>query len=126
MGFSADGLGRPESSSLARGRGGRDLLGGVSIIAKRTRVEVWESGHGDAEQPLKAWHDLAKPACWNEPAAINAKFATASLLTTNRVVFTISGNKYRLVVKVKYGLKTIFIRLIGTHADDDKIDASTI
>jgi mRNA interferase HigB len=41
-------------------------------------------------------------------------------------VFNISGNKYRLVVKVEYGLKTIFVRFIGTHADYNKIDASTI
>lgn len=98
----------------------------MRIIAKRTLVAFWESGHGDAEQPLKAWHALAKAACWNEPAAIKAMFATASFLANNRVVFNISGNKYRLVVKVEYGLKTIFVRFIGTHADYNKIDASTI
>jgi mRNA interferase HigB len=53
-------------------------------------------------------------------------FATASFLANNRVVFNISGNKYRLVVKVEYELKTIFVRFIGTHADYSKIDASTI
>lgn len=98
----------------------------MRIIAKRTLVAFWESGHGDAEQPLKAWHALAKAACWNEPAAIKAMFATASFLANNRVVFNISGNKYRLVVKVEYELKTIFVRFIGTHADYNKIDASTI
>jgi mRNA-degrading endonuclease HigB of HigAB toxin-antitoxin module len=34
----------------------------VRIIAKRTLVEFWESGYGDAEQPLKPWHALAKAA----------------------------------------------------------------
>jgi mRNA-degrading endonuclease HigB of HigAB toxin-antitoxin module len=31
-----------------------------------------------------------------------------------------------LVVMVDYKFKVIFIRLIGSHADYDKIDASTI
>lgn len=42
------------------------------------------------------------------------------------MVFNISGNKYRLVVKVDYDFQAIFIRFIGSHADYDKIDASTI
>jgi mRNA interferase HigB len=42
------------------------------------------------------------------------------------VVLNISGNKYRLVVKVEYELKTVYIRFIGSHADYDKIDASII
>ena len=98
----------------------------MRIIAKRTLVEFWESGHGDAEQPPKAWHALAKAANWSQPNEIKAKFSTASFLANNRVVFNISGNKYRLVVKVVYELKTIYIRFIGSHADYDRIDASTI
>lgn len=105
---------------------GRNLLCDVRIIAKRTLVQFWESGHGDAEQPLKAWHDVAKAAIWSEPAEIKAMFSTASFLANNRVVFNISGNKYRLVVKVEYRLKTIYIRFIGTHADYNKIKASTL
>ena len=98
----------------------------MRIIAKRPLLEFWESGHSDAEQPLKAWHALAKVANWSQPTEIKAKFSTASFFANNRVVFNISGNKYRLVVKVVYELKTIYIRFIGSHADYDRIDASTI
>ncbi|MEA5474528.1 type II toxin-antitoxin system HigB family toxin [Synechococcus sp. CCY9201] len=98
----------------------------MRIIAKRTLVQFWESGHGDAEQPLKAWHAVAKAASWSEPAEIKAMFSSASFLANNRVVFNISGNKYRLIVKIEYRLKAIYIRFIVTHADYDKIDASTL
>jgi mRNA interferase HigB len=98
----------------------------VRIIAKRTLVEFWESGHGDAEQPLKAWHAMVKAAAWSDPAEIKAKFSTASFLANNRVVFNIGGNKYRLVVKVEYAIKAVYIRFIGSHAEYDKIDASKI
>ena len=98
----------------------------MRIIAKRTLVQFWESGHGDAEQPLKAWHAMAKAAGWSDPSEIKAKFATASFLANNRVVFNISGNKYRLVVKVDYAIKAVYIRFIGSHAEYDKIDASKI
>ena len=98
----------------------------MRVIAKRTLVQFWQSGHGDAEQPLTAWHALAKAASWSHPKEIKAMFATASFLANNRVVFNIGGNKYRLVVKVEYELNAVYIRFIGSHADYDKIDASTI
>ena len=98
----------------------------MRIIAKRTLVQFWESGHGDAEQPLKAWHALAKAASWSDPKEIKAMFASASFVANNRVVFNIGGNKYGLVVKVEYELNTVYIRFIGSHAEYDKIDASTI
>ena len=98
----------------------------MRIIAKKTLVQFWESGHGDAEQPLKAWHALAKAASWRHPKEIKAKFSSASFLANNRVVFNIGGNKYRLVVKVEYEFQAVYIRFIGSHVEYDKIDASTI
>ncbi len=98
----------------------------MRIIAKRALVQFWESGHADAEQPLKAWHALAKAASWTHPTEIKAMFASASFLANNRVVFNIGGNKYRLVAKVEYELKTVYIRFIGGHAEYNKIDAATI
>lgn len=98
----------------------------MRIIAKKTLAQFWESGHGDAEQPLKAWHALAKAASWRHPKEIKAKFSSASFLANNRVVFNISANKVRLVTKVDYEFQAIYIRFIGTHADYDKIEASSI
>ena len=98
----------------------------MRIIAKRTLVQFWESGHGDAEQPLKVWYALAKVASWSDPKEIKAMFASASFLANNRVVFNIGGNKYRLIVKVEYELKAIYIRFVGSHAEYDKIDASIV
>ncbi|MBF0138959.1 MAG: type II toxin-antitoxin system HigB family toxin [Magnetococcales bacterium] len=44
----------------------------------------------------------------------------------NRVVFNISGNKYRLLVKINYPHGVVYIRFIGTHAQYDQIDAETV
>lgn len=69
--------------------------------------------HADAEQPLKAWFKAAEFADWSTPQA-------------NRVCFNVAGNKYRLIVKINYPYRIIYIRFIGTHGDYDRIDANKV
>jgi len=50
----------------------------------------------------------------------------ASFVGKDRVVFNVGGNKYRLVVVVKYSAQLVFVRFVGTHADYDDIDAAEV
>lgn len=97
----------------------------MRIISRRCLVQFWES-HPDAEQPLRAWYSEAKKAIWKSPAEIKAIYHSISILSNNRVVFNIKGNTYRLVVVVEYSQEKIFIRFVGTHAEYDRIDATSI
>jgi mRNA interferase HigB len=64
---------------------------------------------------LKSWYHEAKNAQWNSPQEIKATYRNASIIGGNRVVFNIKGNKYRLVVKINYKMKIVYIRFFGTH-----------
>lgn len=97
----------------------------MRIISRRRLVDFWEI-HPDAEQPLRAWYTETKRAHWNSPTEIKAIHRSASILPNNRVVFNIKGNTYRLVVVVEYTQEKMFIRFVGTHAEYDRIDATSI
>ena len=75
---------------------------------------------------MRSWYEETKKAAWQGPADIKARYQHASLLAKNRVVFNISGNKYRLVVWIRYDKQIVFIRFVGTHAEYDRIDAQEI
>jgi mRNA interferase HigB len=47
-------------------------------------------------------------------------------LPVRGVVFNIGGNKYRLVVKVNYPYRVLYVRFIGTHAQYDRIDVEDV
>jgi mRNA interferase HigB len=97
----------------------------MRVIAKRVLREFWER-FPDSEKALKAWHAEAEDAAWQTPAEIKADYGSASFVAGNRVVFNICGNKYRLVVQVHYNTGFMFVRFIGTHAEYDKMDVTTV
>lgn len=100
----------------------------MRIIAKRTLRAFWESSpaYVDAKGSLEAWHSEVLKADWSSPRDVKAQFGTASILQGCRVVFNIHGNKYRLIVKINYPYKIIYIRFVGTHKQYDAIDVEHV
>lgn len=106
---------------------GPHYVRGVRIIARNTLREFWERpGCRDAEQPLRAWFTEVEKADWTSPTDIKATYRNASILKSGRAVFNIAGNKYRLIVAVKYTVHLVYVRFVGTHEDYDNIDASEV
>jgi mRNA interferase HigB len=99
----------------------------MHVISRKKLIEFYEKADfKDAKGPLEAWYHEAKHAQWASPSDIRGHYRSASILKGNRVVFNIAGNKYRLIVKINYDSKTVFVRFIGTHRDYDKIDAEVV
>jgi len=97
----------------------------VRIIARKSLRDFREK-HPDAEQPLKVWYAEVSHSAWVHPKDIKARYPEASFLTGNRVVFHIKGNRYRLIIHVRYDLGRVYIRFIGTHSEYDKVNAATV
>jgi mRNA interferase HigB len=99
----------------------------MRIISRKALREFWQRpGRGDAEQPLKAWYQAVARADWSNPAEVKAAFRNVSIVRHNRLVFNIAGNKYRLVARVNYSYRVIYIRFVGTHQEYDRIDAAEV
>lgn len=97
----------------------------MRVISKAALVRFWVE-HPESERPLRAWFEDAHQARWLTPQDIKARYASASFLAGNRVVFNIKGNDYRLVVAVAYRLGAVYIKFIGTHAQYDAIQAANV
>ena len=97
----------------------------MRIISRKILREFWEN-HPDAKTPLQVWFHDVERASWSSPADIKAVYQNASILTSNRVVFNIKGNHYRLIVVVVYQHGIVYVRFVGTHAEYNRIDAATI
>jgi len=103
----------------------------VRVIARKTLTRFIDSLQGRADQravkaSLEAWFHEAVKAEWKTPADVVKAYANASIVGSDRVVFNIKGNSYRLVVAILYRHEIVFIKWIGSHAEYDRIDATTV
>lgn len=83
-------------------------------------LEGLKASHADARWALDAWRSEVEQATWCTPQDIKDRYATASFLGGNRVIFNIKGNSYRLVVKVRFQNGVVMIEWGGAHAEYDK------
>lgn len=97
----------------------------MRVISRKTLRDFY-GRHAAAKAPLEAWFHEAKAASWKTPKEVSARYPSADFLPTNRVVFDIAGNHYRLIAKIHYNTGIVFVRFVGTHAACDKIDAATV
>jgi len=97
----------------------------MRIIAKRPLREFWER-HANAKGPLLAWYNEVQKEDWDTPAKVKKKYRSASIVGGNRVVFNIKGNSYRLVARINYAARIVYVRFVGTHAEYDRIDVKEV
>lgn len=107
---------------IGNGAGWRRIRarGSALRIITESRLTVFWAEHPDAEKPLKLWRAAVRRRDYDSPHEVKADFPTADFLGGTLTVFDIGGNKYRLVVNMRYDLGRVYIRHVLTHAEYDR------
>ena len=103
----------------------------MRIIARRTLRAYVAIRAGSRDQPalkaaLDSWFAEVTKADWVSTADVKKLYATASIVSAERIVFNIKGNDYRLVVSVDFEKAIVWIKWVGTHKDYDLIDVKEV
>ncbi len=97
----------------------------MRIIAERT-IRLYYEQNPAAKTALQNWVATVKRAQWHSFADIKATFNSVDYVGNQHYVFNIKGNDFRMVVVIKFVPQFVLVRFIGTHAEYDRIDCSTI
>lgn len=89
-------------------------------VITRKRLRDFADQHPDAAQPLDDWFKVMRTTRYATTHEVRRDFATASFLGGSRTVFDIGGNKYRLVVDMRYDLGRVYVRHVLTHEEYDR------
>jgi mRNA interferase HigB len=92
-------------------------------IVGRERLDRFCSKHADARKWIASWLHEVEASTWATPQAIKDRYANASFLEGNTVIFNVKGNDYRMEVLVAYRSGIVSVKWIGTHAEYDERNA---
>jgi mRNA interferase HigB len=94
-------------------------------LIKRRSIEAFVQANTRSRSSFRIWLAIISRADWNIPSDIKDTFKTADLLgnASERVVFNVGGNEYRMICSYHFG-KTwvhLYVKWIGTHAAYTKL-----
>jgi mRNA interferase HigB len=89
------------------------------IVGKELLARFGER-HADIRPALDAWICEVDDSDWRSPTDIKARYPSVSILSDNKVIFNIKGNKYRIETKVSFEIKVVLVTRIGTHSEYSK------
>lgn len=96
----------------------------VHLIKKQT-IEDYIIKNARSKAYFEIWFSILKRVDWKEPNEIISTYNSSDILgnSSNRVVFNIGGNHYRMICQYHFGIKKVhlFIKWIGTHAEYSKL-----
>lgn len=77
--------------------------------------------HPAANEPLQVWRRLIEKNSFHQFAELKATFASVDKVT-ERYVFNIGGNKYRLIVAISFRSQICYVKAVMTHQEYDRGD----
>jgi mRNA interferase HigB len=90
-------------------------------IITRTRLTEFGRKHADAAGPLREWARVIRRKQYREHLAVQEDFPMVDFIGPRKAVFNIGGNKYRLVVDMRYDLGRVYVRHVVTHGEYDRL-----
>jgi mRNA interferase HigB len=91
----------------------------MHVISIKRLQDFWLT-HAEAEMPLRACTAIVRQKRYGTPHEAHADFRHANFLGDRRVVFNIGGNKFSLVVDIRYDLGRIYVRHVLPHEEYDR------
>lgn len=90
------------------------------VILSYGTIRDFINEHPDAADSLNNWYTITEGADWANFNELRMTFGSADAVGDDLYVFNIKGNRYRLITRIIFRVRTVFIRFIGTHAEYDK------
>jgi len=89
-------------------------------VLNREALADFSESHADLRKAAGRWLKRIHSTDWESHGHLKSSFPSVSVIDSERVVFNLKGNKYRLLAKLDYEKKRVRIAKAGTHAEYSK------
>jgi mRNA interferase HigB len=90
----------------------------VNVISKRG-LFARAAKYPDAQTALQVWFDTANAADWKSLEDVRKAYPATDMVG-DLAIFNIRGNHYRLIVRMVWKYKRIYVKAFLTHAEYDR------
>jgi mRNA interferase HigB len=97
----------------------------VVVISYRT-IREYTDRHIEVEDQLNNWYRITEKSDWANFNEMRTMFNSVDGVGSDLYVFNIKGNDYRLVVRIIFRVRTVYIKFIGTHKEYDRLDLESL
>lgn len=95
----------------------------MRIISEKQLREFWQAARGAEgarrKKAMREWMTVIRRADWNNFSDVRDTFNHSDVYC-RCVIFDVGGNEYRIIAKVAYRVKIVFIRAVLTHEKYDE------
>jgi mRNA interferase HigB len=88
----------------------------MKIVGRPLLIEFCKT-YPAAKSWTENWLADTRSAQWKTPQEIKNRYASASFVAGNCVIFNVGGNKFRMEARIAYNAGVVLITWIGTHAE---------
>ena len=91
------------------------------IISYKTIREYGEK-RKESFEALDNWYIIVEKADFANFAELRAVFNSVDAVGNDLYIFNIKGNHYRLITRIHFNVRTVYIKFVGTHKEYDKVN----
>ena len=96
------------------------------VILSYKTIREFSQSYPDAEEALNNWYIIAKKSDWGNFNEVREMFGSVDAVGNDLYVFNIRGGNYRLIVRIIFKVRTIYIKFIGTHKKYKKVNLNDL
>jgi len=92
------------------------------VIISHKEIREFTKERPELLSSLERWYTITLKADWNNFNNIKKDFNSVDAIGDGLFVFNIKGNDCRLITRIIFRTRTVFIRFVGTHNEYDLLD----
>lgn len=89
------------------------------VIISHKAIRKFATDYPKLLTPLERWYSITTNADWQNFSKIKKQCNSVDTVGNGLFVFNIKGNDCRIIVRIIFKTRTVFIRFIGTHKEYD-------
>ena len=96
------------------------------VIISQKAIREFVEKNPQLSNALERWYTITENADWKGFNDIKTQFNSVDAVGDGLFVFNIKGNNCRLIARIIFRTRTVFIKFVGKHQQYDLLDISSL